>query len=222
MHAEVFHIEFLDYPVKHQRGSTGQRNIQLSPKATYRNNGMSIITEDYVATKAIKEKVEIFRIKAMTSMTYVTTSGESIEVESELKFPTVEARLVDALIEAYTFNTNSSTVQSLKFTKKEEVEYLASEHIEIPPCSEYTVNSYVKTIRGSTVDYILLVKIQGQKGSRRMTSTELKDMKMDGMDFVEEFDKNTIIARANGTIKVDFGSEIIVEGDGFGISGCRD
>lgn len=64
-------------------------------------------------------------------------------------------------------------MKSEVFIKKNIIEHSASEHIEIPPCSEYTISSYAKFIQGYSVDYILFAKVQGQMGSRRMVKDEV-------------------------------------------------
>lgn len=128
-----------------------------------------------------------------------------------------DTKLVEGFIEAYSYTTNLSTIKSEMFTKQHGAEFAVNEHIEIPPCSEYTLNAYVKMIQDYSVDYILHALVRGTKGKRAMTTTELRD-ELTGMEYVEDYNAITIIATGNGSILAKFGS--VVDGEGYSIAGC--
>lgn len=132
-----------------------------------------------------------------------------------------ETSFSQALIEAYTYTTNSSTVKSEKFIKKEDVEFSVQKHIQISPCSEHKVTSYIKMIQGYARDYVLHAKITGTKGRRLMTAEELKD-ELTGMDYVEDYGETAIVAKAGGTIVADMGIEAVVGSNENALSGCNE
>lgn len=203
-----------------KRKDTMFRNVELSERTTYRNNGGGSVTEDFAAENTVTANMVISRARVMTSMKSVSVT-DTVKIGTNFEISGVHvSRLVRGLTDAYTYTTNSSTIKSEKFKIKQEIPYAVSEHIEIPPCSEYSVTSYAKMIQGYTIDYVLHAKIRGQKGRRSMTTTELRD-ELQGMDYVEDYDDSTIIAKANGTIVSDLGLEAVIDGEGYSIVGCQ-
>lgn len=194
----------------------------MASPITYRNNGKSPLTEDYVANKSIKEIIQVRRVKGMTNF-WAVSVRETVFIQDVGINPHVlrKEALSEALTEAYSYTTNSSTVKSEVFIKKNAVEFSISEHIQVSPCSQHTVNGYVKVMQNYYVDYVVYTTVTGQKGSRRMTSTELKD-ELRGMEYVDDYNENAIIAKANGTIIADLGFEAVIEGNEVIIPGCRE
>lgn len=42
------------------------------------------------------------------------------------------------------------------------------------------------------------------------------------MDYLEDFGEFTVIVQANGTVRADLVAEVVLDGDGISIAGCRD
>lgn len=195
------------------------REVEMTSKTIFENNGGSPATENYISKKTITQILEVSRIKVVTSMTSVSVSDSVLICTADPD--SIEVKTVEALKEAYTFTTNSSTIKPIKFTKKEEIEFSINESIQISPCSQQTIASHVKVLQGYTASYAVHAKIRGQKGRRMMTAQELKN-ELNGMDYVQDYDENTIIAKANGTILADLPLETIVRRNEISITGCND
>lgn len=96
-----------------------------------------------MASKVVKDILQISRIKVMTSMTSVSVS-DTLRTYTNDDLPVLsKMKMVGGLLEAYTYVTNSSTIKSESFTRRSEVEFAVGDHIEIFTCSEYTVISHV-------------------------------------------------------------------------------
>lgn len=214
--AEVFKFEL---HINNANPFVAVEQVEMAAKTTFRNHGSATVTKDFGAQKTIKELIEINRVSRLTSMTSCIVS-KSLRVETPQNFPmSAKMKLKQGLIEAYTYTTNSSTKQPTRFTKEPEFEFTASEHIQLAPCSEYSVSSYVQMIQGYSIDYVLYAKIRGRKGKRVMTTEELT-VEFTGMDYVKDFDGSTIIVTSNGTILADLGLEVVVDGEGFSMPAC--
>lgn len=189
---------------------------------TFQNNGKSTTIEDYSNKGTVKEIIRINRVESMVSMRSVTVSNslQIVDISSDTNVLGV-SKLRDAITEAYTYNTNSSTTKSRIFTKESDAEFVVNEHIEISPCSEHKVSSYINMVRGYTMDYVIYAMVRGSKGRRSMTAEELKD-ELVGMEYIRDLDENIIVAKGNGTIAADFGVETVVKGLETVLSGCRE
>lgn len=194
----------------------------MAPSRMFYNSGKSTTTEEYLAEKSIIDVIEITRVKAMTTMTSVSVSKTAKIQDSGDGDPSrfATTKLVEVLKEAYTYTTNSSTIKAEKFMKEKDVEFKVTERIQISPCSEQTVFSYVSIVQGYSADYQVHAKIQGQKGKRRMITSELKQ-ELSGMEYVADFDQFTIIAGANGSIVADLGLLTAVHINENPLTGCQ-
>lgn len=132
----------------------------------------------------------------------------------------VKTKLTQACVEAYSYNSNWTSVQEPRLIKEENVKFTVDQVVDIPPCSEYRASSYVKVTQKISVDYVAHVLFRGRKDSRRMTTTELND-NLTEMDFDSGYDEFTITAAANGTIRADLEINSCVDAQGLGVHGCR-
>lgn len=59
------------------------RRVKMAHKVSFKNNGKSTTTEEYTATKSLKQIIEIMRVKAMTSMKSLAVS-DTVRMRDEV------------------------------------------------------------------------------------------------------------------------------------------
>lgn len=172
----------------------------MSSQTTFRNNGSATVSQEYTASRTVKEISEIQRVKSMTTMNSVSVS-KTVQTSVSVGWFFVKSKMTTSLTEAYSYSVSQSSSESEKFTREEETLFTASQKLEIPSCNEYTVNSYVKVVQGMPVDYNLFSYVRGSRGRRVMNATEIKET-LSGMEYVEDYDNFTIIAKSSGSMVV--------------------
>lgn len=198
-------------------------DFELAAKTSFRNNGSATVTQEYQAMKKIVESTEISRSKGFTEMTRVET-GEETEwgVSAGLSFGPFSAgsTLRNRVYEAHTMERNSSYQESETYFSQDEREFSVSQTIQISPCTLYEVSSVVKFVEKYPVNYVVTARVSGAYAGIRMTAEGIRE-RLTSMDYVEDYDEFTVVAKTYGTIIVDFGLETLIDGAGVPIQGCQ-
>lgn len=194
--------------------------VDMAATTTFRNNGSATVSQEYSAKKILKEYYEVNRVKTMTEMHKVNVDL-GVSYEGKFGIPIVAQHTVTASLNfAYNFEKNTTEEESEKYTREEEREFVSSQRIEIAPCSTYRVNSFVKTYNKYPIDYELYTLISGEMGTHKMNTQQIRE-RVTSMEYVEDHDEHTIVAKAYGSMTANFGTESVVDGEGDIIEGCR-
>ncbi|ODM89296.1 hypothetical protein Ocin01_17386 [Orchesella cincta] len=193
--------------------------VAMTSKTVLFNNGSATVTQEYIATKTISEQVTVTRDSSLTEMSTVSTV-DSVQTSTSVGFPFFfKQTTVRTLTNAYTFTTNSTSSEGEEFTSEETREFSVSQKIEIPPCTRYEIDSFIKMTENFPVEYVLYTYVSGIHGEKRLTAQELRP-KLISLEYVEDHDEYTVIAKSTNVLKANFGVEAVTDGSGEPIEGC--
>ncbi|CAL8136852.1 unnamed protein product [Orchesella dallaii] len=152
-------------------------------------------------------------------MSSVTTI-DSVTTSTSSGFPFFfKQQTVRTLTNAHTFTTNSTSAEGEEFVSQETREFSVSQKIEIPPCTRYEIDSFVKMQENFPIEYVLYTYVSGTYGGELLTAQELKS-KLNSLEYVSDHDEYTVIAKSSNTLKANFGVEAVIDGTGASIEGC--
>lgn len=197
------------------------KNVTISLESVFRNNGTAKITQDYTASKRIKDVLEFTKAKGFSN---VHTVGVETGVETDFEFslPFIASGKGKFKVTGkYQWQTTSSGTDTEKRSVENEETYTIRQAIEIPPCTEYHVTSFVKMIQNYSVRYTAFARLTGMAGNDEvMYKNELKLHIEPGMEFIRDLDDFAIEVSVKGEMFAKYGVKTLLVGEGHPIPGC--
>lgn len=215
MTATVVKFEIQDSKDQQLHSQSNTQNFQMATKGRFINTGHATVTQEYNAKKSIQETTMIQRVKSLSTAHTVQVSAK-VAFENKLTvvgiFAFDQAKLSASLSAAYTFNYNESSTDTERHVSSETREFQATQKIEIPPCTSYEIDSFVKFTQNYPISYTVYTEISATIGGERMLAEELESRLTD-MVKIGKVDDYTINASATSFVTVDFGVETYVNGN---------
>ncbi len=183
-------------------------NVTSSLESVFRNNGNARISQDYTVAQRYKETVEFTKATGWSNVRNVKVEA-SLEIKNTFDIPFLTSTEVKTTIGgSYEWQDTTSGSDTKKKSKENEQTTTIRQAIEIPPCTEYSV------------DYTATARLTGKAGDDIMHANELKKNVGPGMEFVRELDEFAIEVQVKGQMYANYGIKTFIVGEGHPIEGC--
>lgn len=200
--ASIFKFKLDDKYPENLEGQIDEQ-VDLIPQnlKTFQNNDSISITQDHSAVRQISERILIEVPKYLENIDIVTVE-RFVELETQATIPFLASSfLKKSLVTAL----SNSSLNSENFVAETQKEFIASHEVAIPPCMEYKMSSTVKYVKNYPVDFIVQFKITGNEGGVKVGQSLLRAKYIpEGMEYLDTFDSNTVIAQGMVKMRVDF------------------
>jgi len=195
------------------------RQVELAAKTTFFNNGSATVTQEYHASRTVRQSYTVTKSKSISSMSsYGVSAGVSVGLgmKSGDYSASIGASVGGSLTKAYSESSSSGE----SWTEEEEKTFAVTQTIQIPACVEYEVSSTVSIAENVPIRYELYTKVTGERGGRPMTCFEIQ-FNVPEMEFLEELDEYTCIYKTEQTMVASVGVDTFISGEGLNIPGCE-
>lgn len=200
---------------------TTASDISMAATTKFINNGGATVSQEYAASKQIKETHETHRVDT-ASKSFSISFGYGITAEAEFGIPFVgKTKITTSVTNAYNWNKETSTETGSRFVSEETVNYSVGQKIEIPPCNMYEVSSYVSLTENYITDYVILQEITGTTRDGKQVGADTLINLLGQIEYVDTKDNFTIIGKGYGSLKSTFGLQAVIAGEGQPIEGCK-
>lgn len=196
-------------------------DISMSLTTTFRNNGTAIVAEEYSAKKSVIEATETSLMKNYTAMqNWSVETGVTTEFSADI--PLVSKATVTASLKSAYNSEEYVSIEEEEIRRREvTTDFSVNQKIEIGPCTLYNVNSFVRMVQNYPINYKVYSKVSGKVGRKKLSAGEIK-LRLEGLEYLSDFDEYTVIVMGKGTMLMDFGMEAIIDGAGVPIvDGCQ-
>lgn len=196
-------------------------DISMSLTTTFRNNGTAIVAEEYSAKKSVIEATETSLMKNYTAMqNWSVETGVTTEFSADI--PLVSKATVTASLKSAYNSEEYVSIEEEEIIRREvTTDFSVNQKIEIGPCTLYNVNSFVRMVQNYPINYKVYSKVSGKVGRKKLSAGEIK-LRLEGLEYLSDFDEYTVIVMGKGTMLMDFGMEAIIDGAGVPIvNGCQ-
>lgn len=133
----------------------------LAEESVIINNGIAKMTKDYTASEKFNEVPEFTKAKGFSN---VHTVGVEYAVEKDVEvsnpwFASGKAKF--KVTPKFQGQGTTSDTDTEKRSVENEKTYSVGQALEIPPCTEYHVTSFVKMAKDYPIDYTGFCKVNG-------------------------------------------------------------
>lgn len=173
---------------------------------TVTNNGTGKFSMEFSAARKAIESVRVEKVEGVTNVDPAT------EVEMNVPCP---GKIVDSLWAAYQ-NQN----EFKWFWVEEEKEFPLKMTVEIPPCSKYEFHSFLKFARNVPFAYDAYVKVSRTTSNGNLTTDELRARLPPHLEYIRDWDANTILAKGIGRLVASFKVDSKFSGNAEHIREC--
>lgn len=222
MTAKVVEFEINLSKDKKLKSQSTTSDLKMGIKGRFINSGNATVVHEYKAQKIIQQVIMIERVKSLSEASSVTIA-DKLKVKSEIGVILDDIGLglsVSLGFSAgYTYSQNVSTTNASRYVSSEERKFEVTQRIEIPPCTTYEIDSFVKFTQNLPLQYAIYTELSGTLGGRQMLAEEIEKRLMD-MVFVKKVDNFTILAKGKSIATVDFGVESFVNGQSLKLTEC--
>lgn len=187
----------------------------------FSNNGQG--TGSYTISQR-KTIVKTFSIEKMNSLEKIRGFNNDVSVSATAGFNFIKKFEVTTAVnfawERKDINSESSRTTNSTI---EEEEFRIDQTLSIPPCTRYEIVTFVNTIENMPVEFDMIMRVIGINdfSGGRLNSEELKQCLGDDIEYIEDINSNTILAKTTGKMYASFGIQGILNADGFPIENCR-
>jgi len=194
---------------------------KIAAKQQFRNAGPSTIKRTYKAEKTF-EQTSQFEFSNSKRNLYTW----SVEISHTVKFgggiPGIGVSEMETTLKAGFQNENEETNTNTQSNSTREAKtFSIEEDVELLPCTETEVSSFVQIASDVQVDYKVYYNVSGWVGEKhkKMTAVEVKNRLVD-MKYVRDEGEYHVIAEGTAKFKTTYGLKAFLNSTGNRIPDC--
>lgn len=196
-------------------------NTKLGANTIMQNNGSVKLVQKYgIDTKLIETLY--FTIAPAFSNMFTLGLDANYEEISETGVPIVtNGKFKYKLGLNYQYERiyeNSSMPTNLSISNEETI--LVRQAIELPPCTQCIVSSFLKKVTNFPIQYNAYARVRGMTMDERMTAEEIRTYLEPGIEYLKDVDENTIEVKVTGIMYAEYGMRAYVSSDCQLIASC--
>lgn len=187
---------------------------------TRKVNGQSASTSSSLAEEVgveTKASTKFLGVGLEITASYSKTTGNA---RSNSTSVSQEAGLKEGFRKAYESSRTSATEQSNSTVVENTKTFSVSQTINVSPCTEQTVNAYVKMVTMNR-EFMAVAKVGGKLGDRVMTAAEVRYyMDTRTLTYISDFDAFSVWAYMHGHFRAEYAMSAFINSEGNTLFDC--